>query len=623
MKRTIRYMLAAMAFLAVSSCNEELTQNELPEQEGKAYTFTASVDPETKTVLDGTVSMWMGDDGGNEYIHVMDGSNVDTYIASGITSPTEVVEFKLGDGATPTITGNSVVAIYPTIYGEEWLPTDVVSEEGHHSATVYYEPKQKAVAGSYDPKGPVLMAYNDNIEADQNLAFKNMSALLKFTIAADSDPVHKVSVFIPEDDMESLSGWIYIDEVDGDYEIYAASDPVRYVDLLEDVEAGRTIDAGKTYYLAVAPGTFSKLTFQMNGDVTQQLSINREVTLERNTIYDLGEFSYTTPDIGTGWALPGGYNNWDTSFGSTYLKAEGDYYVAKNVKVMEGNGSGFKFCHAEYGWKGVSSTEAVAVDTWHKLNGENNITLAENKAYDIYMSTDGKMFYVTAAGSKVPDAPVIEPDYWEIMGTMNSWAADDYRMTEQGDYLVYKGLSLKTTDEFKFRKNGDWNEGQKIANISPAQKNTEYDLTDSGAANMKIAVAGTYDVYMTKDITKVYFMESGKTPSQAGQAETVEVHVYCKTTFTNLWAWLPDHGDFNLTGGSWPGYESSTVNHTVDGETYTQKWTLTVSPDHIGQNVMVIFSGAGKQTADSGPYKLSANMYFTVDSNNNNTVSQK
>lgn len=591
-------MLAAMAFLAVSSCNEELTQKELPEQEGKAYTFTASVDPETKTVLDGTVSMWMGDDGGNEYIHVMDGSNVDTYVASGITSPTEVVEFKLGDGATPTITGNSVVAIYPTIYGEEWLPTDVVSGEGCHSATVYYEPKQKAVAGSYDPKGPVLMAYNDNIEADQNLAFKNMSALLKFTIAADSDPVHKVSVFIPEDDLGSLSGWIHIDELDGYYEIYGASDPVRYVDLLEDVEAGRTIDAGKTYYLAVAPGTFKKLTFQMNGDVTQQLSINRLVTLERNTIYDLGEFSYTTPDIGTGWALPGGYNNWDTSFGSTYLKAEGDYYVAKNVKVMntlEGAGPGFKFCHAEYGWKGVSSTEAVAVDTWHKLNGENNITLAENKAYDIYMSTDGKMVYITAAGSKVPDAPVIEPDYWGIIGDMaaSNWKVD-LKFTEEADYWVYKGLTLTASNKFQIRKNGEWGDA-KIASANPAMANTEYDLIPSNSTDMKVSEAGTYDVYMTKDITKVYFMESGKTPSQAGQSEKYRFYILNSLNWSDLhlYAW----GGY--TTGSWPGTKL-TETDTVAG--YGTCYYVEIPK---GTNIVnFIVNGSGGQTEDLGADKI-------------------
>ena len=36
--------------------------------------------------------------------------------------------------------------------------------------------------------------------------------------------------------------------------------------------------------------------------------------------------------------------------------------------------------------------------------------------------------------------------------------------------------------------------------------------------------------------------------------------------------------------------------------------------------MMLIFSGSGNQTADSGPYVISEKMYFTVE---NNTVAQK
>ena len=263
----------------------------------------------------------------------------------------------------------------------------------------------------------------------------------------------------------------------------------------------------------------------------------------------------------TGWNLPGAYNSWSTT--DVFLYEEGEYYVAKNVTVMAGAEPGFKFQHAEFGWKGVGATSALAVGEWHKLNGENNITLdGGNVAYDVYMTTDGAQFQAVLAGSPAPEAPVVVADYWALIGSFTSWA-DEVKLVAEGEYLVAKGVTLSASDEFKFRKNGDWAAGQMIAKGGLAAADTEYAFVDAGSGNMKVSAAGTYDVYVKSDLSKVYFMTAGKTPAQASQPDASTVYrFYVQNnvgwTTLNFYAWD------GYASASWPG-DKMTASATVEG----------------------------------------------------------
>ena len=63
---------------------------------------------------------------------------------------------------------------------------------------------------------------------------------------------------------------------------------------------------------------------------------------------------------------------------------------------------------------------------------------------------------------------------------------------------------------------------------------TEHELVDAGQSNMKIKTAGTYDVYVKSDLSKAYFMTSGKTPAQAGKLDTYRFYVQNKKGWSNL-----------------------------------------------------------------------------------------
>ena len=154
-------------------------------------------------------------------------------------------------------------------------------------------------------------------------------------------------------------------------------------------------------------------------------------------------------------------------------------------------------------------------------------------------------------------------DYWGLIGSMagSAWGTD-LVLTEEGDYLVYKVVTLSATDEFKFRKNGIYNE-QKIAKGGLAAANTEYDLVDAGNSNMKVSTAGTYDIYVKKDISKVYSMETGKTPDQAVQPDfpnTYRFYVQNNVGWStlNFYAWE------GYASAGWPG-DKMTASADVEG----------------------------------------------------------
>ena len=207
------------------------------------------------------------------------------------------------------------------------------------------------------------------------------------------------------------------------------------------------------------------------------------------------------------------------------------------------------------------------------------------------MTADGSQFQAVTAGSPAPAAPVVVADYWALIGSFTSWA-DEIVLAAEGEYLVAKGVAISATDEFKFRKNGDWNAGQMIAKGGLAAADTEYDFVGAGSGNMKVSAAGTYDVYVKSDLSKVYFMTAGKTPAQASQPDASSVYrFYVQNnvgwTTLNFYAW----GGYS--SASWPG-DKMTASATVDG--YGECKYIEITK---GVNVVnFILNNGEKQTKD-------------------------
>ena len=144
-----------------------------------------------------------------------------------------------------------------------------------------------------------------------------------------------------------------------------------------------------------------------------------------------------------------------------------------------------------------------------------NAVVADAGTYDYWLLPDAGRAYVMAAGVK----PEYVADTWGIVGNLTGWGdLGDFSMSEEGAYLVRRGVALKTTDEFKIRYNNAWDDSKNYGTASGGviDINTAVALiTSGGSQEMKVQLDGTYDIYFDLAGSTVYVMSEGKTPADA------------------------------------------------------------------------------------------------------------
>lgn len=116
-------------------------------------------------------------------------------------------------------------------------------------------------------------------------------------------------------------------------------------------------------------------------------------------------------------------------------------------------------------------------------------TLERNHIYDL-----GTLEY------KVVDPSTLS---WSICGDMNNWTGD-IAMTLEGDWFVAKEVEVSAGQAFKFRANSSWDVNRGIpGDAEPVTLNPDEEKTvEHNGKNMTVA-AGTYNIYLSKDCTKV------------------------------------------------------------------------------------------------------------------------
>ncbi len=144
-----------------------------------------------------------------------------------------------------------------------------------------------------------------------------------------------------------------------------------------------------------------------------------------------------------------------------------------------------------------------------------NAVVADAGTYDYWLLPDPGRAYVMAAGVK----PEYVPETWGIVGNLTGWGdLGDFSLSEEGAYLVRRGVVLKTTDEFKIRYNNAWDDSKNYGTASGGaiDINTAVAvITSGGSQNMKVQLDGTYDIYFDLAGSTVYVMSEGKTPADA------------------------------------------------------------------------------------------------------------
>lgn len=241
-------MVAAVALMALVSCNKEEINNNVVEQPQEEPTviveFEAGFDVETKTALDadGKKTVWKSDDS----ISI----NGQEFKVSEIKEDGKAIFVNVNN--LPSDFAAPFTAIYP--YGSDGsVPAE-----------------QDAVAGNFDPKAVIEKATSDNY----SLSFKNETSLLKFQVEAACDAVTLSS----DDDLATGSKTVTIN---GDFK------------------------TGETYYVAVLPGTKKNFVVRIDGYLSRNAA---SVTINRSTIANMK----TLPEpVVSDWGIVGATNGWN------------------------------------------------------------------------------------------------------------------------------------------------------------------------------------------------------------------------------------------------------------------------------------------------------------------------
>ena len=223
------------------------------------------------------------------------------------------------------------------------------------------------------------------------------------------------------------------------------------------------------------------------------------------------------------WGVVGVVNGWAAPDITMYKTATEGLFVAYNVAMPDG---GFKIRAngewndaANYGFEAAGTAEADHVYDLVCGGGSKDITLVAGN-YDIWFDLTNSKVYVMTPGKPISEAeggdaitPEPEPEPvvtdWYLVGNFNGWTAADanYKFAAEGDWYVFKNFTADGQG-VKLVADANWtvNRGGVFAAANEAI------AVEQNGADMMVA-AGTYDVYLSKDASVVYFMTPGEVPA--------------------------------------------------------------------------------------------------------------
>lgn len=262
---------AAVAAIAASCVNENY--------ETEKYVINASIE-QTKTALDGVKTNWTAGD----ELSVFNADKSNCKFTTAITEASASATFTYTGAFQPCA---QTCAFYP--YSQAIATQDFATFTGLEIPEI-----QTPVENGFDPTATLCFARVQS----ENVTFQNLTALIKFTVAADE--VYNVKVVATGANLAGTSTF--------DGTTLVASEAAAQL-------KGRMLN-GKTFYLAVAPGTFNTLTVFVNGiEVTAKGRQNK--TLVAGKIYDLGELANPRPSI-----VADGYNVSDIATADFFTKED-------------------------------------------------------------------------------------------------------------------------------------------------------------------------------------------------------------------------------------------------------------------------------------------------------------
>ena len=193
-----------------------------------------------------------------------------------------------------------------------------------------------------------------------------------------------------------------------------------------------------------------------------------------------------------------------------------DVEVAANSEFLFKSGDESQWIGADASLAGGDGRYTCTIGAAFAVSANKvNAVVADAGTYDYWLLPDAGRAYVMAAGVK----PEYVAETWGLVGNLTGWGdLGDFSLSEEGAYLVRRGVALKTTDEFKIRYNNAWDDSKNYGTASGGaiDINTAVALiTSGGSQNMKVQLDGTYDIYFDLAGSTLYVMSEGKTPADA------------------------------------------------------------------------------------------------------------
>lgn len=190
-------------------------------------------------------------------------------------------------------------------------------------------------------------------------------------------------------------------------------------------------------------------------------------------------------DASAGWV--------ELSAGEGTFEVGAEYFISVYPQTLA---SGFGL---EFGFEGVSAKQLVK-------KYESSVDFKRNVILNL-----GNLEFTGTIEPEEPEEVVV--DYWAVVGSMlDNWASEK-KMTLDGDWHVVEGIELTTTDQFKFRANGDanWtiNRGAEGAADGVLIADNVETTVIQGGKNFAVATDGVYSLYINKYANKVKVVRTG------------------------------------------------------------------------------------------------------------------
>ena len=287
MKKIYSFLFAGVTVFAAASCQKEVDNNVQATPAEDTFTVTATVGLDTKTTLDenGKSTLWTAGDKISVFDMNPAGNNCCFEIATE-DLPAATAEFKYtGTFIRPDVNENPdpfLVALYP------YQSTALCDFASSYKITGISVPtEQVAKADGFDSAATFALAIGTE-STKNDLKFNNLYSLLKFTVADEG--VKSVTVAVNSE--AKLAGEATVQLAVGQTGITGgALAATGSSSVTLECEEGFAV--GETYYIVVAPVSYTSLTVSLDETVVKTVSTAK--TLNANTIYNLGELTAPIP----------------------------------------------------------------------------------------------------------------------------------------------------------------------------------------------------------------------------------------------------------------------------------------------------------------------------------------